>query len=236
MFKVRAKQTIWFVRLHRLSKASNLIGPTALTLERFWEIFPFESDKSSIPEILFVIDIFYIWVEVTNGRVLAYQMINFRALTSIREWQECDFDFTLKQMLSLSNCVLGWWLHFKRSLSYSILFATAQLRSVHKVSTPHTSRPIKKCAPYFKCSSLFSSYANSVSKQRPFSKFQNIREPRACALIRCASNRQDSHTLGRMSIFLCGGLGQCILRDIVIIGYNLCEVMGDHSTIMQLCT
>ena len=104
------------------------------------------------------------------------------------------------------------------------------------VSPPHTSRPIKKCAPYFKCSSLFSSYANSVSKQRPFSKFQNIREPRACALIRCASNRQDSHTLGRMSIFLCGGLGQCIVRDIVIIRYNLCEVMGDHSTIMQLCT
>ena len=70
MFKVRAKQTIWLVRLHRLIKTSNLIGPIALTLERFWEIVPFEGDKSSIPEILLVIDIFYICPRptVTNDR------------------------------------------------------------------------------------------------------------------------------------------------------------------------
>ena len=61
IFKVRTYQTIWLARL-RLIKASNLIGPIPLTLERFWEIFSFEGDKSSIPEILFVIDIFYIWV------------------------------------------------------------------------------------------------------------------------------------------------------------------------------
>ena len=41
----------------------NLIGPIALTVKRFWEIFPFEGDKSSIPEILFVIIIFYIWIQ-----------------------------------------------------------------------------------------------------------------------------------------------------------------------------
>ena len=35
MFKVRAKQTIWLVRLHRLIKTSNLIGPISLFLERF---------------------------------------------------------------------------------------------------------------------------------------------------------------------------------------------------------
>ena len=61
MFKVRAQQTMWLVRLHRLIKAGNLIGPIALTLKRLWEIFPFVGDKSSIPEILFVINIFYIW-------------------------------------------------------------------------------------------------------------------------------------------------------------------------------
>ena len=60
MFKVCAKQTIGLVRLLRQIKARNLIGPIVHTVKRFREIFPFEGDKSSIPEILFVIDIFYI--------------------------------------------------------------------------------------------------------------------------------------------------------------------------------
>ena len=38
-----------------------MIGPIALILKRFWEIILFKCDKSSIPETLLVIDIFYIW-------------------------------------------------------------------------------------------------------------------------------------------------------------------------------
>ena len=100
MFKARAEQTIWLVRLHRLIKASNLIGPIALTVVRFWEIFRFESDKSSIPEILFVIDILYIWSQSPLTVAQIWHCIFKNCSASAKCCLTCNLDLFLASKIS----------------------------------------------------------------------------------------------------------------------------------------